>query len=78
MNKYAQHAASSLLKLNSKFHSSKLDLVGKDQEKWISNLEELQLGMIEVGLNGNLTDKEFTSLVMNNVLEECDVSSNII
>ena len=41
VSKYAPHTALSMLKLKSKFHSSKLELIEKDPDKWISNLEGL-------------------------------------
>ena len=41
ISKYPPHTALSLLKLKNKFHNSKLDLVGKNPNKWISNLEEI-------------------------------------
>ena len=39
VSKYALHTASSLLKLKSKLHNSKLEYVDKDHNKWISHLE---------------------------------------
>ena len=39
VSKYAPHTASSLLKLKSEFHNSKLESIKKDPVKWISNLE---------------------------------------
>ena len=47
LSKYALHLASSLLKLKSEFHNSKLELVDKDTNKWISNLEGLRIQMKE-------------------------------
>ena len=43
VSKYALHTASSLLKLKRKFHNSKLKSIKKDPDKWVSNLEWLQL-----------------------------------
>ena len=40
-SKYALHTASSLLKLKSKFHNSKLDSIDKDPDEWIPHLEGL-------------------------------------
>ena len=37
-NKYAPNTASSLLKVKSKLHDSKLDWIEKDQDEWISHL----------------------------------------
>ena len=39
VSKYAPHTASSLLKLKSEFHNSKLDSIDKDPDEWISHLE---------------------------------------
>ena len=38
VDKYASHTASSLLKLKSELHNSKLGLIEKDPGEWISNL----------------------------------------
>ena len=43
VSKYALHTASSLLKLTSKFHSSKLKSIVKDQDEWISNFLGLRI-----------------------------------
>ena len=43
VSKYALYTASSLLKLKSKFHNSKLELMEKEPKDWISNLEGLQI-----------------------------------
>ena len=45
VSKYALHMASSLLKLKSEFHNSKLELIDKDPEKAISHLEGLRIQM---------------------------------
>ena len=42
-NKYVLHTASSLLKLKSEFHNSKLELIDKDPNKLISHLEGLRI-----------------------------------
>ena len=39
VNQHASHTASSLLKLKSEFDHSKLDLIEKVPNKWISKLE---------------------------------------
>ena len=39
VSKYALHTASSLCKLKSKFHNSKLELIDKDKDEWISHLK---------------------------------------
>ena len=43
VSKYAPHTASSLLKLKSEFHNSKLDSMDKDPDEWISHLEGLRI-----------------------------------
>ena len=65
VSKYAPHAALSLLKLRSKFHNSKLELIDKDLDEWISNLE-----MNEFSLKGNITDKDFMIYILNNLTED--------
>ena len=49
VSKYALHTASSPLKLKSKFHNSKLDLIDTDPVELISHLEGLQIGMTKFG-----------------------------
>ena len=49
VSKYALHTASSLLKLKSEFHNSKLESIDKDPNKWISHLEWLRIQMNEFG-----------------------------
>ena len=46
-SEYALHTASSLLKLKSEFHNSKLELIDEDPNKWISHLEGLRICMNE-------------------------------
>ena len=41
INTWAPHFASSLLKLKSEFHKSKLNSIGKGPDEWISNLDGL-------------------------------------
>ena len=43
VSKYALHSTSSLIKLESAFHNSKLELMEKDPDEWISHLEGLQI-----------------------------------
>ena len=43
VSKYALYTALSLLKLKSEFHNSKLELVDKYPDKWISHLEGLRI-----------------------------------
>ena len=45
VSNYALHTASSLLKLKSEFHNSKLDLIDKDPDEWISHLEGFRIRM---------------------------------
>ena len=42
VSKYALHTASSLIKLKSEFHNSKLELIDMDLDKWISHLVGLR------------------------------------
>ena len=67
VSKYTLHSASSLLKLKSKFHNSKLESIKKDPDEWISNLEGLRIQMNEFSLNGSLTDEDFMFHVLNNL-----------
>ena len=59
VSKYAPHTTSSLLKLKSKFHNSKLESINKDPDEWIFHLEELQIRMTESGQKDNVSDKNF-------------------
>ena len=43
VNKYHLHTATSLSKLKSEFHNSKLESMEKDPDQWITLLEELQI-----------------------------------
>ena len=43
VSKYALHTALSLSKLKSEFHNSKLELVDKDTNDWVSHLEGLRI-----------------------------------
>ena len=43
VSRYASHTTSSLLKLKSELHNSKLESIEKDPNEWISNLDELQI-----------------------------------
>ena len=70
---YALHTASSLLKLKSKFHNSKLDSIDKDPDEWISHLEGLQIEMNEFGQKGSVSDEDFMIHVLNNLPNEYDV-----
>ena len=70
VNNYALHTASSLLRLKSEFHNSKLDSTEKDPEKGMSNLEWNWLQMTNFRLKGNMVDKKFVIHISNN-LPEC-------
>ena len=76
MGKYSLHTASSLLKLKSKFHNSKLKYIEKDLDEWILSLERLQILMNEFRQKGNITDEDFMIHVLNNFPKECDVVLN--
>ena len=65
VNKYALHTASSLLKLKSKCQNSKLELINKDPDEWISNLEGLQIFMNEFRLKGKIIDEDFIIQMLN-------------
>ena len=73
VSKYALHTASSLFKLKNKFHNSKFELMEKDPDEWISNLEGLQICIYEFGLKGNITDEDFMIHVSNDLLKEYNV-----
>ena len=73
VSKYAPHAALSLLKLKCKFHKSKLELMEKNSNQWISNLEGLQICINEFGQKGNITEDDFMICVLNNLAKEYNV-----
>ena len=58
VSKYALHTASSLLKLKRELHKSKLELIDKDSDEWISHLEGLRIQMNEFGHKGNVFDED--------------------
>ena len=74
--KYAPHTASSLLMLKSKFHNCKLELIKKDPDEWISNLEGLWIGINKFGLKGKITDEDFMIHVLNNFPKKNNVILN--
>ena len=41
VSKFALHTTSSLLKLKSEFHNSKLELIDNNRKEWIFHLEDL-------------------------------------
>ena len=67
VSKYALHTASSLLKLESQSHNSKLESMEKDTDKWILNLEWLQICMNEFRQKVNITDEDFMIHVLKNL-----------
>ena len=76
VRKYALHIASSLLKLKSEFHNSKLKSIDKDPNEWIYHLEGIRTQMNEFGLKGNVSDEDFMIQVLNNLPKEYDVILN--
>ena len=76
INKYALHTVLYILKLKSKFHNSKLELIEKSPDEWISNLEGLQKLVNEFGLKGSMNDKDFMIHVLYNFPKEYDVILN--
>ena len=73
VSKYTPHTSSSLLKLKSKFHNRKLELIKKDPNEWISNLEGVRVYMSKFGLKGCITVEDFMIHVLNNLPKEYDV-----
>ena len=76
VSNYTPHISSSLLKLKSEFHNSKLKSIEKDPDKWISNLEGLRIEMNEFGLKDNITDKNCMIRTLNNLPEDFNVILN--
>ena len=72
VSKYALHTASSLLKLKSECHNSKLESIDKDPDKWISHLEGLSICMNEFGQKGYVSGKDFMIHILNNFPKKCD------
>ena len=73
VSKYAPHTASSLLKLKSKFHNSRLESNDKEPDEWVSHLEGLQIRMTEFGQKGNVSDEDFMIHILNNLPKKYDV-----
>ena len=73
VSKYAPHTASSLLKLNSEFHNSKLESIEKDPNEWILNLERLRISLSEFGLKCKITDEDFMIDILNILSKQYDV-----
>ena len=73
MNKYSPNIASSLLKLKSEFHHSKLDLIEKDPEKWISILEGLHFCMSKFDLEAIISKEDFVIHVQNKFPNKYDL-----
>ena len=76
VSKYALHTALSLLKLKSELHNSRLELIDKDPNKWISHLEGLRIQMTEFGQKGYILDEDFMIHVLNNLPMEYTVILN--
>ena len=66
VHQYAWHTACFLLKLKREFQNSKLELVEKDSDEWISNLKGLQI-------KGCISDEDFRICIMNNFPQEYDI-----
>ena len=62
--------------LKSKLHNSKLELIDKDPNEWISHLKGLQIWMNEFKQKGNVSDEDFMIHVLNNLPKEYDVILN--
>ena len=77
VSKYALHMASSLLKVMSEFHNSKLEFMDKEPNKWISHLEWLRIQMNEFSNKGNVSDEEFMIHILNNLPKEYDIILNV-
>ena len=73
ISKYTLHIASSVLKLKSEFHYSKLESNKKDPDEWISNLEGLKIQMNEFSPKGSITYKDLMIHILNNLPEKYDV-----
>ena len=76
VSKYAPHTASSLLKLKSEFHNSKLESIDKVPNEWISHLEGLRICMNVFGHKSIVSDEDFMIHVLNNLLKEYDIILN--
>ena len=70
VTKYALHTASSLLKLKSEFHNSKLESIDKDPKEWISHLEGPRNWMNQFGQKDSVSDENFMIHILNNLPEE--------
>ena len=73
VNKYASNTVSSLLKPKGEFNDSKLELIEKDSDEWISNFEGLKIRMNEFELKSIIADEDFINLILSNLLKEHDV-----
>ena len=72
VSKYDPHTASSLLKLKSEFHNSKLESIDKDPGKWISHLEGLRICMNEFGQKVNVSNEDFMIHILKHLPQEYD------
>ena len=59
--------------MKSEFHNSKLELIDKDPDEWISHLEGLKTHMNEFGQKRNVSDEDFMIHILNNLPKEDDV-----
>ena len=70
VNKYAPHTDLSLLKLKSAFYNIKLDLINKDPNEQVFNLEGLRVWMSKFKSKGGISDKNFMIHMLNYLPEE--------
>ena len=54
-----------MLKLKREFHNSKLKLIEKGPEKWISNLEKLRICVDEFDQKSSIFDEDFMIYVLS-------------
>jgi gag-polypeptide of LTR copia-type len=73
MQKYLPKSAPTLVKLHKEFYNSSTSRLksGGDPDKWITELERIQMRMEEMG--SDMTDKQFIVHVLNNLTPEYDV-----
>ena len=72
VNRYAIYTALSLLKLKSEFFNSKLELIEKNTDGWISNLKGLQIETNDFWLKGSISVENFMIHVLNDQPKEYD------
>ena len=76
ISKYALHTASSLLKLKSEFHNSKLESIDTDTDGWISHLEGFRIQINKFDQKGSVTDEDFRIHILKNLPREYNVILN--